>query len=63
MPSFSTAARSCTSKWKRSGASAAMRPAVSARYWGVQMFAGVSTRYLCSKKWVFNSNASQCELH
>jgi hypothetical protein len=46
MPSFSTAGRSSTSRWNRSGARAAMRAAVSAKYCGVQKLAGVSTRYL-----------------
>ena len=46
MPSFSTAGRSSTSRWNCSGARAAMRAAVSARYCGVQKLAGVSTRYL-----------------
>jgi hypothetical protein len=46
MPNFSTAGRSSTSRWNRSGARAATRAAVSARYCGVQKLAGVSTRYL-----------------
>ena len=44
MPSFSTASRSCTCSWKRSGAFSAIFAAASAKYSGVQMLAGVSTR-------------------